>query len=166
MRGQSRSQLTERGKEQLVKGNSLHRVDCRDSRVQGKQPVQQCEPLVLQRRHDEAVRHEPDQALEIERRRLQPVRVHVVVIRPGDLPVQLLDLHAEEVVFRRVVRVSPVAQFSLPLPCANGGKGLGNRVCDSTKDLTRSQSTADAALRTKDTRTALIIIVVSTGRLP
>ena len=97
--------------------------------------LQKAKPPMLHRRHQEPVRHEARQPLEVEGWRAALRRGdHQAVLfrRPWHFLVQLADFDGEEVVFRGVG--VGVEEF-LPLAHAKGCEGLGDGVGDAAKDL-------------------------------
>jgi len=156
---------TTRREEQLVEGHPLKRVQRCLAGVYWECLVQEAEPPVLQRRHDEGIRHEPDHALELERRRsLTEARV----FGPGDsLAVnQIMNLDREEIVFtsHRGFRVG----LSLLLADAEGCEGLCYRICDAAEDLRArvyQRCTSVWWVLKGGKRTAFVIMVVRMGRL-
>ena len=102
--------------------------------TQWESMAQKAEPLMLHRRPQEAIRHEPRQALEIEGRRAAfRRRYHEVVLGPRHLPIELVDGDREEI----LVAVDLGIEFGLSSTQPERCEGLCDRVCYSTKYLRR-----------------------------
>jgi hypothetical protein len=122
------SRQTSRRKQELIKRHALQRRQpcSRLGNREGRR--QEAEPSVLERRHEETVRHEPHCALEIERW-WEFFRVgNEVVLVEGIPPVEVVDLYREEVVLA-------YAAFLAHCALSDSRQRLGYCVCDTTQHL-------------------------------
>lgn len=125
--GSKEDTQTKRRKDELIKRNTLH-GGSKSARLGDREDVlEEAEPLELDGRHAEAVRHEAGQTLKVERRR-KVLRVgNQVAVVEGVLAVELVDLDGDAVV---LLEAAGLAEGSL----ADGCDGLGNCIGDTTED--------------------------------
>lgn len=87
------------GEHELVQSHALERGHHSGSFAHGESPCKEAKPLMLYGRHQETIRHEPCQALEIKGRR-QQLRVgdEITVVQRVP-PVDFVDLDGQEIIF-------------------------------------------------------------------
>jgi hypothetical protein len=96
-----------------------------------KRLAQECEPVMLDRRHDETIRHESHCPLEVEWRRASfRCREHIIFLWPRNFSVELLYLYRDE-----IARHAVWIESFLASPPFDRGEGLCDSVCNTTKNL-------------------------------
>lgn len=129
--GSEEARETEGRKDELVESHPLQSRQVGARLGDGEASLEEAEPLELQGRHAEAVRHEAGQPLKVERRRQVPRLRDKILFVEGVLPVELVDLVGDGVVTGvRAPAGWVLAEGSL----ADRRDGLGYRVGDSTQD--------------------------------
>lgn len=120
---------TDRRKQELVESDPLECWQSARGRRRRECSAQEGEPLELDWCHHETVCHEPGQSFKVERWRETRGFRDQVLLRPGDLAVQFVDLYGVKV----VLRVGTARLAGCPLSYRS--KRLGDSVRDSAEHL-------------------------------
>lgn len=120
-----RTRHTERRKDELVKSYALQRRKSRVLLGKRESPGQEAEPLELHRSHEETIRHESREALEVKGRRRGP-GVSQLPNSRRLLFIQVMDLYRNEIIVSR----KPLSRAEFE--CCNE---LCNRIGHTTKHL-------------------------------